>query len=217
MKIVVISDTHDRHEDFALLEGGVPEGDVLIHCGDMFQLYDPSGAQVRAIDDWFGRQKFERIFCTGGNHDLALEAAVRSGRPPFRNAEYLQDRLVEHGGRTFYGAPWTPKLRTHAFYLSDDDMARRWALIPQEVDVLITHPPPQGVLDLSSRGRSHGCAELTGAIATRRIGVHCFGHVHASHGRQDRPEAETGARISLNASSVSSALEVVHKPWVIEI
>ena len=61
MKITVISDTHGQHKQL-----GVMSGDVLIHCGDMFNLFEPSGYDVDMMDHWFGKQKFDLILCVGG-------------------------------------------------------------------------------------------------------------------------------------------------------
>ena len=83
MKITVISDTHGKHKDL-----GVMSGDVLIHCGDMFELYASNNDDVEGIDEWFGLQNFDLILCVGGNHDLDLEKKSRHGVNPFKNAVF---------------------------------------------------------------------------------------------------------------------------------
>ncbi len=65
MKITIISDTHGHHEKLGSLRG-----DVLIHCGDMFNMYSPNNDDIERMDDWFGKQDFEQILCVGGNHDF---------------------------------------------------------------------------------------------------------------------------------------------------
>ena len=124
MRVVVVSDTHNQHEDLGTLSG-----DVLIHCGDMFSLFGRSDDDLAAIDDWFGLQRFERVFCTGGNHDVVLEHRLADDPQPFRNAYYLQDETVEHDGIQFHGAPWVPQLRGHAFYRSGAELSATWASI----------------------------------------------------------------------------------------
>jgi Icc-related predicted phosphoesterase len=155
MRIVVVSDTHGKHEEL-----GVLSGDVLIHCGDVFNAFRRSPAEVAQLDTWFGRQRFSRILCIGGNHDFALqELAIRSD-PPLRNAEYLQDRAFEYGSVRFYGSPWTPELSDWAYYLPSDELESRWASIPKETDVLVTHTPPFDILDRNSSGKLCGCPSL---------------------------------------------------------
>lgn len=134
MRIVIVSDTHTEHEQLGRLRG-----DVLIHCGDSANGFKRSPDDVRLLDDWFGQQDFDRILCTGGNHDFAMEDRSRAGTSVLRNAEFLQDRSVHYRGVHFYGAPWTPELAGWAFYLPSHEMREKWALIPESVDVLITH------------------------------------------------------------------------------
>ena len=82
---------------------GVLRGDVLIHCGDGLNGFSRSAGALDRLDEWFGRQEFNRIFCTGGNHDFELEYRVSAKCPAFHNAEYLQDESREYGGISFYG------------------------------------------------------------------------------------------------------------------
>lgn len=76
-------------------------------------------------------------------------------------------------------------LAGQAFYQSDEELRDRWALIPDETDVLITHTPPYRVLDESSRGMTLGCPHLASSVDTIAPKLHCFGHVHNSAGRVD--------------------------------
>ena len=207
MKITIISDTHHEHKKFGHLSG-----DVLIHCGDMFNLFSPNKNDVALLDEWFGSLDFSLILCTGGNHDLALEKRVARTSRPFKNAVYLQDQVFEHDGAIFYGAPWTPLLRRHAFYKDETGLRRAWSEIPQNVDVLITHTPPAGILDVSSRGLALGCAHLANAVAKTRPRIHCFGHVHASAGLHEDDDTTY-----VNASSVNSQFELARQPWVFEL
>lgn len=192
MKLTLIGDTHMRHEEL-----GVMKGDVLIHCGDMFDLFQQHPDDLAQVDAWFAKQRFDLILCIGGNHDFPLTGRQQGGPQPFRNAVYLQDQSHEFGGVTFYGAPWVPHLNDHAFYADDHMLAEKWAGIPQDTDVLITHTPPQNVLDQSSRGHVLGCHALADRVTQLRPNIHCFGHVHASGGKHK----SNGTRF-VNASSV---------------
>ncbi|MEM7559233.1 MAG: metallophosphoesterase, partial [Planctomycetota bacterium] len=94
MRIVITSDTHGKHDELAEMPG-----DVLIHCGDFCDGFHPDEDDIRRIDNWFGRQQFRKILCTGGNHDFV--AQDHSGdKPLFENATYLvDDGLVFEGVR----------------------------------------------------------------------------------------------------------------------
>ena len=201
-KVTVISDTHCRHDDIDL-----PEGDLLIHCGDLFNLFSTPPGAIAEMDAWFGRQKFERILYTGGNHDRDLEAALAGQPQPMKNAYFLGDEVVEFRGLKIFGSPWVPDLTTHAFFMSQAGLAKAWARVPSGIDILVTHTPPEGVLDESSRGWSLGCPDL--ARELRRIAprVHCFGHVHASAGQR-----RIGDTLFINASSIASGSGAIRKP-----
>jgi Icc-related predicted phosphoesterase len=206
VRIVIISDTHERHDEL-----GVLRGDVLIHCGDGLNGFTRSAGALEQLDEWFGRQEFDRIFCTGGNHDFELEERVGSEEPGFRNADYLQDESRHYGGLTFYGAPWTPELQGWAFYLPHDELRDKWDLIPDDTDVLITHTPPLRILDQNRHGRHCGCPELQRRLMKLRPRIHCFGHIHASSGSLD----VRGTRF-VNASMVDSQYRLAREPYQID-
>ena len=181
MKIVIISDTHGRHETLGTLEG-----DVLIHCGDLCDGFGASPQQLTAIDHWFGRQRFDTILCTGGNHDRPLEDRIERGEIPLRNATCLQDEAVTINGVKFYATPWVLALYGWSFYQDEHVLQQKWAQVPDDTDVLITHVPPRGILDLPTGEFDHlGCPHLLARVAQVKPKVHCFGHVHHSYGRVD--------------------------------
>ncbi|WP_165356586.1 metallophosphatase domain-containing protein [Sphingosinicella sp. BN140058] len=202
VRVTVISDTHCLHDALRL-----PAGDLLIHCGDMFDLSRREGGDLARMDDWFGKQPFERILCTGGNHDQILEQARASNPQPFRNAHYLEDEMLHYRGLRIYGAPWVPGLPTHAFPKTRSALAEAWARIPNEIDILVTHTPPRNVLDRSTRGTSFGCPELAEAVRRTAPRIHCFGHVHAGAGQTARD-----GTLFINASSVRSAGGALRAP-----
>jgi Icc-related predicted phosphoesterase len=73
---------------------------------------------------------------------------------------------------------------------------RYWDLIPYNLDVLITHGPPFGILDQTAPGDPHlGCEELFNAIEEKKPRVHLFGHIHGGAGT-----FENGATRFVNAA-----------------
>jgi Icc-related predicted phosphoesterase len=71
-----------------------------------------------------------------------------------------------------------------AFGLSSPaDWTRLYATIPDDVDILVTHGPPYGILDASPGALHHaGCPQLLEAVARLKPKLHVFGHVHGAHG-----------------------------------
>lgn len=207
MRIVIISDTHGRHRELKRLEG-----DVLVHCGDFCDGFMNDGSMLADVDDWFGGLEFDTILCIGGNHDFVPERLHAEGKPVFENAIYLADAAYEVNGVSFYGTPWIPDLKRWAHFKSDEERAEKWRQIPTGIDVLITHTPPQGILDKPRSGKSIGCALLRQAIDRVRPQIHCFGHVHASPGCK----SERGTEF-INATVVNSEMEVKYAAVIREV
>lgn len=101
------------------------------------------------------------------------------------NATVLIDEAVRIDGLKIYGSPMTPLYGGAFGKSSTADRVRHWAGIPDDVDVLITHGPPQGVLDLSPGQREQmGDPELMARLKELpSLRLHCFGHVHGGYGK----------------------------------
>ena len=206
MRIIVTGDTHGAHREL-----GAVTGDLLIHCGDFENLFEPDAGVLADVDDWFGSHQVEHVVCIGGNHDRALQERSRSRGQPFKNATYLRDDGFEWRGVKIHGSPWVPQLRGHAYYADEEWLEQAWANIPGDVDVLITHTPPAGTLDVSSSGRSHGCPLLADRMTDISPSLHCFGHVHASAG-----VAQKGRTTHVNASAVKGNYQIATAPFVFD-
>ena len=201
--IVVISDTHGRHEELGALEG-----DILVHCGDG-SFGQPGDPRVHdELDGWLSRQTFDAVLAVGGNHDFEFERRVRMDEPVFRVARALMDETVTCAGLRIHGSPWTPELGDWAFYGSDDRLRAAWAAIPAGVDILVTHTGPAGILDRNRFGRSIGCRWLAAELERIRPRLHVFGHHHASAGH-----CEQDGTLYLNASMVDSHYRNSRPAW----
>jgi len=60
--------------------------------------------------------------------------------------------------------------------------------IPENIDVLITHGPPFGILDKTVRGEKVGCQDLLAAIKRIKPKFHIFGHIHEDYGTVTKDE-----------------------------
>lgn len=97
------------------------------------------------------------------------------------------------------------------------EIQRFWTSIPTDTDILLTHGPPNGFLDLSSSQHHVGCRELLKSVTTLiRPKLHLFGHVHASHGQLIH-EDELGKIIFINASLCNSRFRIAHPPIIIDL
>ncbi|KAK0513521.1 hypothetical protein JMJ35_004507 [Cladonia borealis] len=53
--------------------------------------------------------------------------------------------------------------------------------IPDDIDIVMTHGPPRGILDWCPQGNV-GCSNLVQAVRRVKPLMHCFGHIHEGHG-----------------------------------
>ena len=141
MRLVCLSDTHGLHDGLVL-----PEGDILVHAGDVCN----HGSLVEAVRflGWFESVgDYQHRVLIAGNHDRIFEddALIRGLIP--ENIHYLNDSGVTIDGLNFWGTPVTPFFCNWAFNRFEQEIGRHWAMIPEEVDVLVTHGPPHGILD----------------------------------------------------------------------
>ena len=198
MKIVVISDTHGLHDDLPELDG-----DVLIHCGDFEQTAD--------LDAWLNSLDFACKIVVPGNHDYDAAEKVAENQPVFFNAELLIDRSVEYSGLKFYGSPWINEFEGAAFPMDQYEIAEKWDAIPDDTDILVTHVPPFGILDMARNGDNRGCELLAERVVDMSLRIHCFGHAHFSYGLEDR-----NGITFINAASISDG-EIRNRPIVLEL
>ena len=213
-KIVCLSDTHNCNEQIE-----VPGGDILIHSGDATTI--GSFEQVKAFNYWFAALPHRHKIFVAGNHDWLFEKKNESARALLdRSIVYLQDSSIEIEGLKIYGSPWQPRFFDWAFNLNRGyELAEKWALIPGDIDILITHGPPNGILDLVPRRDWHentGCEELrkrVEEIATHgKLKLHVFGHIHCGYGTHE----EFGVKF-VNASNCDEQYNPTQPPIVVDL
>jgi Icc-related predicted phosphoesterase len=184
VKIVCTSDFHGRFPD----DGEMPPGDVLVFAGDislslgMTRHAHSIEDALAPFDDWLTRQQLSYNLIVGiaGNHDRLLEEQPEVGKQ--LNWDYLCDSGMVYDGVKFWGAPWSNKFFDWSFMGNEAQLAERWALIPHDTDVLITHGPAYGVNDLA-QGRTHvGSKSLREHIIEARPLLHVSGHIHEGRG-----------------------------------
>jgi len=181
MKLAILSDTHGFHRGMS-----VPDAEVLIHCGDYSRDHG-SWTDTLRMADWMGKQPHKHKILCPGNHDQAISEHPTKAAALFRDhgIHMLGKTPVEIDGVVFDGGPympvsgWTP---AWAFEMSDQDRQREWERV-ERCHVLVTHTPPMGILDQTSKGPRVGDPILrTQVFGKIRPRLHCFGHIHESRG-----------------------------------
>lgn len=200
VRIVVMGDTHDQHRSLH-----VPAGDFLIHAGD-FTLFNRSRESVLDFNRWLSELPHKRKIVIPGNHDFKF-ADVR-WRRLISAATFLLSEGTEIGGIGIWGSSLTPSNFGSFGAESADDYRRIFSRIPIGMDLVITHGPPLGILDVGGSGnRNQGCKQLLGAIRRVRPALHVFGHIHQSYGT-----TSAGGTVFVNAALAGQNHQLVRQP-----
>ena len=208
LRIVAISDTHGQHQSLTL-----PKGDLLIHAGDISGLGRPG--EIKTFLDWFAAQDFTYKVFIAGNHDFFFETAAKEAVEEIipSGVDYLYDSSIEIEDLKIWGSPITPWFDDWAFNRTRGrDISKHWELIPSDVDLLITHGPPLGILDETMHGECVGCEDLLEKINTVKPKYHIFGHIHEGYGSISK----NGTHF-INASILDAGYVIRNKPVVLDV
>lgn len=187
MRIWCISDTHSQHEKLT-----VPDVDMVICAGDEANPSHPVENLIEAhrFLQWWSKISVPKIFVPG-NHSTAVQHGL------IDYPGMAIDETVEYGGLKIYCSPYTPAWgNSWAFMIKRNRMQSVWDLIPEDTDILVTHGPPKGVLDITrDRDSGHfirvGCGALRKRVEAIKPKLHIFGHIHdekdvSNHGVYER-------------------------------
>lgn len=226
IKFVCISDTHGLNSRVNL-----PEGDVLIHTGDFSNL----GLEKEIIEfnSWLKEQKFKHKIIIAGNHEITFDEENRETlfnnfnfnnnefksskeiKQILENCIYLENSGVELFGYNIWGSPNTPSYHDWAFMGDNDYLDKKWQMIPNNTDILLTHGPPYGILDLNYEKVNTGCPKLIKHVLERiKPKYHIFGHIHEAYGTFYFNETDT---TFINASTCNFKYKPINKPIIFEM
>lgn len=224
MKLVFISDTHNRHKEI-----DVGSGDIIFHCGDATGR--GQSGEIEPFLKWYGSLNFAHKVMIAGNHDWGFE------RDPERFEEmckkygviYLNDsgtiiKSFDTGENIkIWGSPVQPEFCNWAFNREIHDYPNakhlpikpHWDIIPNDTDILLTHGPPHKILDkvprfshISGDCERVGCPHLRDAVLNRvKPKIHAFGHIHEQHGIEIIDNTHF-----LNVSQLDDRYKVSYKP-----
>jgi Icc-related predicted phosphoesterase len=226
MMIDCISDLHGFYPQ-------LPGGDLLILAGDYTATEKLT--QWANFFSWLKEQPYDHKVLIAGNHDNFFQTGFPKNQKEKEaddlkevvdfldtgaDFEYLCDSGMEYKGLKIWGSPWTktfPGMNPHckAFTCeTEEELAEKWKLIPDDVDILITHSPPYGILDKTKRREHVGSESLREHVMNRiKPKLHVFGHIHEWGGR----ELDCVTTKFVNSSLMNEDYELVNKPVRIEI
>jgi Icc-related predicted phosphoesterase len=130
--------------------------------------------------------------------------------------------LVKKKKLKIWGSPWTlafEGMNPHckAFTVETErELAEKWALIPDDIDILVTHSPPYGTVDRcwDDQGKPQwvGSKSLQSKIYSSlpNLKLLVCGHIHEGYG-EDPPGGIYNCQI-INTSYVNEYYQPVNKP-----
>lgn len=176
MRIWAISDTHGFHDQLI-----IPDNiDGVIHAGDFTNERNVkyNTEEYLKFKYWWDGLKAPFKVIIAGNHDTA----IADGKVELPEG-YLCNSGIVKNGISIFGSPYTPSFGVGwAFNVARNKSAQVWELIPYDMDIVVTHGPPFGILDLTERygGALEMCGDksLLNRIKQVKPKYHIFGHIH---------------------------------------
>lgn len=225
-RIIVISDTHGKESKL-----NIPEGDILIHAGDFTRtgLED----EITQFSNWLGKLPHKHKIVIAGNHEITFDLEnekelkesfygyshknqinFKNTKALLKNCIYVEHNLIEVEGLKIFGTPYQPVFYHWAFNREEIDREKLMKEIPSDIDILITHGPPNGILDYVPRSKTHaGCKFLLKEVNERiKPRLHVFGHIHEAYGWEKNQDT-----LFLNASNCNLRYEAINKPFIVDL
>lgn len=213
MNITFISDTHNQHNLIPMdyLSGG----DIIIHSGDMTSRGHEY--EVTAFLNWYSQLPYTHKILIAGNHDFFFERPdkkmVTKLLSKYPNITYLNDSGVEIEGIKIWGSPVQPYFGGWAFNRIGEDIKKHWDLIPKDTNIIVTHGPIFGYLDITLEGDRTGCEYIREMLPTfTDLKIHVCGHIHESYGYHEFVDGT----LFLNASVLNRRYVMQNRPIFLE-
>lgn len=210
MRIVAISDTHCQ-----LSKVKVPQGDLLIHCGDW--TYTGQQHEMIAFGNHLRKLKHPHKLLIPGNHDLTMDPLHENYHVDaikWINTDSTVTIAINEPvhilGLNILCCSMIPKVGRWAF--GYDDLVKHdfyGQYLDKKIDILVTHGPPRGILDEDAH---YGCLELRAFVEAVKPKYHLFGHCHGNY-----DILTLGETTFVNASTCNMSYLPTNKPVILEI
>jgi Icc-related predicted phosphoesterase len=199
MKLLLFSDLHCSQSHADKLVRQSQSVDLVIGAGDF-------GNLRRGIDrciGWLAAIERPAILVPGNSESFEeLQDACRDRWP---SATVLHGLGTEIEGISFFGVgggiPVTP-FGSWSYDFSEEEGRELLADCPSG-GVLVSHSPPKGILDVSSRGLSLGSVAVREVIDEKSPRLVVCGHIHESAGKSE----VVGKTTVINAGPAGMILE----------
>lgn len=208
--IMIIDCIADLHGYFPKLDGG----DLLIVAGDLTSRDEAE--EYMAFHQWIRKQKYKKVILVSGNHDNKIQQGFFSGKSisnEWLGFEYLCNSGTEFEGLKIWGTPHSlifDGVNPHctAFMKTEEELDVIYSNIPNDINVLISHTPPYGILDKNFFGEWCGSESLRNAMYRTKPKYLVCGHIHECGGK----EVDLVMTKVINCSYVNEKYQPVNKP-----
>ena len=175
MKIAAFSDCHWLYRQIKTF----PKADICIFAGDWCGSGESLYETLQFVN-WFEKLPYKHKIAIPGNHDIFCENNQAYCKELFetRGITLLVDELAIVEGLEIYGTPWCPEFNNWAYMKDEKTLKDIFKLIPERVDVLVTHTPPKGICDPNG----YGSEALRKAVIEKKPKINIYGHAHEGYG-----------------------------------
>ena len=179
MKLLLFSDIHVNQHHCQRLVAMADQADLLIGAGDFGALRKG----IKKTIQWL-QMIDKRAVLVPGNAESFEE--LKQACQNWESAVVLHGNGVEIAGTQFYGlgggVPVTP-FGSWSYDFTEEEAESLLKDCPPEA-VLVSHSPPFGILDISSRGQHLGSKAVRKIIEERSLPLVICGHIHESGGKK---------------------------------
>lgn len=220
IKTNVTSDLH------GILPSYVEEFDLMLICGDICPAHDHyfsfqkewvENEFVEWVNELPFKETWSKVIMTPGNHDFVFErwgqedydrlTRLTGGRLiVLRNQlyefEYVSPNYGDIEKLRIFGTPYCQQFGRWAFMRDDSVLEKKFAEIPNNVDILISHSAPDiegyGYVDWGTPyKRNAGCPILAAAIKEKQPRYAFCGHIHSGNHKLQVVDGTAIANVSL--------------------
>ena len=167
---------------------------------------------------WMESLPVKHKILVAGNHDTSVEKRLIN--PKDYNITYLEHESIEIECIKFFGSPYTPHFNDWAFNVSRHKLQPYWDEMPMDTDVLITHGPPKGILDIADHeeGMEYcGDKSLLNKVLEVKPKYHIFGHIHPKEHINQGTHTYQGINFMNASCLIDGANKLTSFGYIIEI
>lgn len=210
IKITCFSDIHGMPNERLNSWMRKNPSDIFLYAGDIqFNKFDDGFYTL----EWMNSLPFDEKIIIMGNHDNNSEKMMEYAMH-LNHFHILENRSIRIKGINFFGSPYSVTFGNWSFMESEEKLEEMYAKVPEDTNILLTHTPVYGIMDVSTRYEHvhAGSVSLLNRIQNlKHLKYHVCGHIHEGYGIQK----ENGITF-INASILDNMYNFVNDPITFE-